>query len=338
MSSGDIVSPGRTNYMQNDKAVLTIEHKDGRAVREFVHEGRTYIESRVGTEYQLRLKNNTGGRVLAVVSVDGINAVSGKPVSDSPDEAGYVLAPNESHVIKGYRVDENTVASFAFVKREGSYATERGEGQGNGTIAVRFWKEEKKEEDVGALIKKWQKMYEEEKNRPRDREYIPYPVWPSRPWYEPYHPYNPWKITYEPYWYSTTTCRAVGEGVSSIHAVSSDTVHAFNSMAQCGDGGNVTLQNCSLNSADPVQANYCSVVPREANPFAHGSSWGDAVTDTVKEVEFKVGKLLTELCVYYAPLEGLKALGVDVNRTKAVVFPEPFKRGFCPPPSGWKKP
>jgi hypothetical protein len=330
--------------MQNDKAVLTIEHKDGRAVREFVHEGRTYIESRVGTEYQLRLKNNTGGRVLAVVSVDGINAVSGKPVSDSPDEAGYVLAPNESHVIKGYRVDENTVASFTFVKREGSYATERGEGQGNGTIAVRFWKEEKKKEDVNVLIERYKTLWEEEKNRPREKEYIPiYPSPPSWPWRDPYYPYprNPW-ITYEPsYWLSTTTCGAVGEGVSSVHAVANDTVRAFNSMAQFGDGGNVVLDNCSINSADPaqvVQANYCAVVAEAANPFAHGSSWGDAVADTVKEVEFKVGKLLTELCVYYAPLEGLKALGVDVNRTKAVVFPEPFKRGFCPPPSGWKKP
>jgi len=223
--------------MQKNKVEMTLE-VNGRSMREFAHEGKSYVESREGTEYSIRLTNNTGGRVLAVLSVDGINAISGKPTSDNPSEAGYVLGAGESHVIKGYRVDENTAANFKFVKREGSYATEKAEGQGNGVIAVRVWEEKAKKEGI-------------------------------------------------------------------------------------------TLTACCANNMTPISA--------QANPFAHGSTFGEAVQDRVKEVEFKAGMFLVELCIYYAPLEGLKVLGVDVTKTKAVSFPEPFKRGFCAPPSGWKK-
>lgn len=314
--------------MQKKQMSFVIESKDGRPMRELAHEGRTYVESREGTEYSIRLTNNTGGRVLAVLSVDGINAISGKPTSDNPSEAGYVLGAGETHVIKGYRVDENTAANFKFVKREGSYATEKAEGQGNGVIAVRVWEEKAKKEDMAAL---WKKLYEEEKNKPSKNEYVPYPVYPYRPrpywdrdyWYEPVWVSNPST------WVGTADCQG-----GSIGATYSTEVRALNLAGNSDVTADfhhegITLTACCANNMTPISA--------QANPFAHGSTFGEAVQDKVKEVEFKAGMFLVELCIYYAPLEGLKALGVDVTKTKAVSFPEPFKRGFCPPPSGWKK-
>lgn len=320
--------------MQKNKVEMTCE-VNGRPMRELAHEGRTYVESREGTEYSIRLTNNTGGRVLAVLSVDGVNTISGKPTSDDPSEAGYVLGAGESHVIKGYRVDENTAANFKFVKREGSYATEKAKGQGNGVIAVRVWEEKAKKEDMAAL---WRKLYEEEAKKPTKKEYIPlpYPVYPYRPrpywtrdyWYEPVWVSNPST------WVSTADCSG-----GTIGATYDATVQALNSVgndaSDCLRGAAMSLSSRCVNNEASAQFVACAVA--EANPFAHGSTFGEAVQDKVKEVEFETGMFLVELCIYYAPLEGLKALGVDVTKTKAVSFPEPFKRGFCPPPSGWKK-
>lgn len=322
--------------MQKNKVEMTLE-VNGRSMREFTHESKNYVESREGTQYSVRLTNNTGGRVLAVLSVDGVNAISGKPTSDDPSEAGYVLGAGEAHVIKGYRVDENTAANFKFVKREGSYATEKAEGQGNGVIAVRVWEEKAKKEDMAAL---WKKLYEEEKDKPREKDYIPlpYPVYP----YRPYRPYNPWRDSwYEPVWVSNP-CTWVGTADcqgGSIGATWDGTVQALNSAgnnaSDCLRGTAMSLSSRCVNN--DVSAQFVACAAAEANPFAHGSSFGQAVQDKVREVEFETGMFLVELCIYYAPLEGLKALGVDVTKTKAVSFPEPFKRGFCPPPSGWKK-
>ena len=321
--------------MQKNKIEMTLE-VNGRSMREFAHEGKSYVESREGTEYSIRLTNNTGGRVLAVVSVDGINAISGKPTSDKPTEAGYVLGAGEAHVIKGYRVDENTAANFKFVKREGSYATEKGEGQGNGVIAVRVWEEKAKKEDMAAL---WRKLYEEEKNKPSKKEYLPYPVYPYRP--RPYWDRDYW---YEPVWVSNpcTWVSTVNCGGSSLGGTYDTKAQTFNSVghdaSDCLRGAEMSLSSRCVNNEAAVSSRFVAFAQSEAiNPFSHGSGFGSAVQDKVKEVEFETGMFLVELCIYYAPLEGLKALGVDVVKTKAVAFPEPFKREFCSLPSGWKK-
>lgn len=68
-----------------------------------------------------------------------------------------------------------------------------------------------------------------------------------------------------------------------------------------------------------------------------GSGWGGVVKDSVKEVKFETGPLLAEIVVYYASRESLKSMGIDVERTKAVAFPEPFRKTYCSPPSGWSK-
>src|SRR5688572_19807611 len=48
------------------------------------HRGRHYVEGRPGNEYAVRIRNCTGERLLAVLSVDGVNAVTGETAS--PDQ------------------------------------------------------------------------------------------------------------------------------------------------------------------------------------------------------------------------------------------------------------
>ncbi|HEY7656515.1 MAG TPA: hypothetical protein VH881_06605, partial [Burkholderiales bacterium] len=53
-------------------ADVTVYDRAGhRALPVYRHEGRYYVVGRPGNEYQVRVRNRTGGEILAVVSVDG---------------------------------------------------------------------------------------------------------------------------------------------------------------------------------------------------------------------------------------------------------------------------
>lgn len=302
--------------MKNDNIEVSVETKDSRPIRTFTHEGKTFIESKENAIYQIRVKNKTDKRIKAIIAVDSVSIVTGNPITDKPDETGYILNAYEEQVFKGYRVDQNQVAEFKFVKREASYATEKGEGGNNGVIAVRvFAEKERPNTDI------WQKLYEMERNKPREKEYIP-----IRPWYweDQWYPYHRPIWTSTPYWWETTYCKSTSDNVADLMGTGT---------ASCAADSTMTLMNCSLNTEK-----IGKLVPdhQEAvDAFQHGSGWGDAVADKVKEVAFEVGRLLAELSIYYAPLAGLQALGINVTREKQVTFPEPFKREYASPPKGW---
>ena len=60
----------------------------------------------------MRLTNTTGERVLVVLSVDGVNAVSGETADTA--QGGYVLEPWETAEIAGWRKSLDDVAQFVF--------------------------------------------------------------------------------------------------------------------------------------------------------------------------------------------------------------------------------
>ena len=303
---------------ENDKVELQVE-VNGRPIRVFSHDGRAFIESREDVTYALRLKNKTAHRILAVVGVDGINVISGKPISDKPTETGYVLSPHEEQVIKGYRIDNDTIAAFKFVKRGDSYATEKGEGQGNGVIAVRWFLEKNEDsKKYEEMLETWKKM---ERQKP-EKEYIPLPYPVYTPPFTP--PYRPWWESPSPYIY----CSSSPLGTASTYGLGSTTE---------GHGGITTINCCATNLGGVARVLSSSTTSNASNSsvFEHGSSFGHSVKDTVKEVAFEPSSLLAESIIYYAPLEGLKELGVNVAREKEIAFPEPFKREYCSPPKGW---
>ena len=65
------------------------------------HRGASWIAGRPGDRYAVRLTNRTGGRVLVVLSIDGVNAVSGDTAAVG--QTGYVLGPCQSAEITGWR-------------------------------------------------------------------------------------------------------------------------------------------------------------------------------------------------------------------------------------------
>lgn len=119
---------------------LTIVDRDtGVTLPTYTDAGRLYVAGTPGHRYSVRLHNRSGSRVLAVLSVDGVNAVSGQTAS--PDQTGYVLDPWESTRISGWRKNLDEVAQFNFTALPNSYAARTGRPENVGVIGVAVFTE-----------------------------------------------------------------------------------------------------------------------------------------------------------------------------------------------------
>src|SRR5688500_173751 len=65
---------------------------DGAPAPQFFHAGEQYVLGTRGARYTLRVWNRSYGRVEAVVSVDGLDVIDGKP-ADYREKRGYVIQP-----------------------------------------------------------------------------------------------------------------------------------------------------------------------------------------------------------------------------------------------------
>ena len=110
---------------------------NGRVVDEYKHENQYFIEGRKGSEYVVRYRNCTSFRQKIVVSVDGLNVMSG----DNTWEKGYVVNPYQVVDIPGWRKDSDNVAAFKFSSVRGSYNqhNETGKVQNVGVIGCRVY-------------------------------------------------------------------------------------------------------------------------------------------------------------------------------------------------------
>jgi hypothetical protein len=113
---------------------------NGRPVTTYGRDGRTFVEGREGTEFSLRVRNNTAGRVEAVVSVDGRSVVDGEPAK--PSSTGYIIPAYGSYEIPGWRMNAEACAKFIFNKPGESYATKSGSPVADvGVIGLMAWAE-----------------------------------------------------------------------------------------------------------------------------------------------------------------------------------------------------
>ncbi|HTK30905.1 MAG TPA: hypothetical protein VL332_03000 [Candidatus Saccharimonadaceae bacterium] len=92
---------------------------------------KRYFEAFAGGQYEVRLRNLTGNRIGVLVSVDGLNVVSGNRSNLDRNEAMYVLDPWESTTIRGWRTSLDDVRRFVFVDEERSYASRTGQANGD---------------------------------------------------------------------------------------------------------------------------------------------------------------------------------------------------------------
>ena len=100
--------------------------------------GRWFVAGKPGNEYQVTVRNRVGGDLLAVVSVDGVNVVTGETAAAS--QSGYVIEPGLALSIKGWRKSLEKVAAFYFTDLGDSYAARTGRPDNVGVIGVALFK------------------------------------------------------------------------------------------------------------------------------------------------------------------------------------------------------
>ena len=143
--------------------VTVYDRAENRTLPVYRHEGRYYVVGRPGNEYQIRVRNRTGADILSVVSVDGVNAISGETADWS--QTGYVLGRRQAYDIKGWRKSEQRVAAFFFTEHQNSYAARTGRPDNVGVIGVAVFR---KKAEPEARIEQYRRWHDESGSGPRE--------------------------------------------------------------------------------------------------------------------------------------------------------------------------
>jgi hypothetical protein len=110
------------------------------AIPSYWHQGQNYVEGRQNQEFRVRLRNKTAERVMAVLSVDGINAISG--ATAGLNQTGYVLAPYQVLDVDGWRKSNAQTAAFYFTHIADSYGARTGRPDNVGVIGAAIFREQ----------------------------------------------------------------------------------------------------------------------------------------------------------------------------------------------------
>ncbi len=103
------------------------------------HRGQNYVEGRQNQEFRVRLRNKSGERVMAVLSIDGVNAISGETAG--VNQTGYVLAPYQTLDVDGWRKSNVRTAAFYFTHISDSYAARTQRPDNVGVIGAAIFRE-----------------------------------------------------------------------------------------------------------------------------------------------------------------------------------------------------
>ena len=280
---------------------------NGRACKEYSHKGMSFIEARSGTNYTVKIKNDNPYRVMAVLSVDGLDVVTGKPAEET--NTGYIIDAYSSLDVKGYRISDDNSASFIFTSKGKSYVQQAKSNATNaGVIGLRTYKEKLSYysgwnitagSGIGSVT-------------------VPY-------------------TTLGNYTINTVPCTyTVGNTTANVTA----TTTAANNCSNYFNSTSVSNTNLNASSGILRSMNVSSATstPLSHKQFDTGTGWGSKLEDKVTRVSFEKGDMLVEMSVYYASKEALVEMGVDLQNTpkiaKEPVMPKAFGN-YCTPPKGW---
>ena len=123
--------------------VIVFDRTEGRQLPVYYHQGRAWIVGKPGNEYALRIRNRLGEEVLGVVSVDGVNVITGETAT--PQQSGYVVPPKQIFDVSGWRKNLGSTAAFYFTALSDSYAARTGRPDNVGVIGVALFKRKRVE-------------------------------------------------------------------------------------------------------------------------------------------------------------------------------------------------
>jgi hypothetical protein len=142
-------SPARPQFLPSPPAtyerigslmqVSVVDRTTGRELPIYRHRGEYWVAGRPGTRYAIRARNAMGERIMAVMSVDGVNVVTGETAGVLQN--GYVFSGGERSDITGWRKSDSQIAAFEFTSIANSYASRTGRPDDVGVIGVAMFRE-----------------------------------------------------------------------------------------------------------------------------------------------------------------------------------------------------
>jgi hypothetical protein len=281
---------------------------DGVPVQTFDHVGENFVMGQLGARYTLRVVNHTGRRIEAVMSVDGRDAIDGKP-ADFRSKRGYLVPAWGSVEVDGWRLSRAEVAAFRFATVADSYAARTGNAREVGVIGVAVFPE---------------------------RYVAPRPVYAPPPRYPEWR-YRDDGLGYDP---------SVGGGRDKRAELDRSAAPAPPA-AKSSSGAGRAEAAPSAGPADALAENESRGPAPQRRPGL-GTEFGEAVNSPVREVSFVRANATHPSVVMgarYNDREGLIALGINVDgccaspddlawRATATPFPTAERR-YAAPPSGW---
>jgi hypothetical protein len=137
VAAATLLAAGQALAHRNLAEVTVYDRSEGTWLPVYRHEGRVYVVGKPGHEYQVRVTNRVGEDLLAVVSVDGVNVITGQTAH--PSQSGYVLAPHGHLDMNGWRRNLSQTAAFYFTALPESYAARTGRPDDVGVIGVALY-------------------------------------------------------------------------------------------------------------------------------------------------------------------------------------------------------
>lgn len=125
------------------------DRSDGRQLPVYWHEGRAYVVGKPGNEYSVRIRNRQREDVMGVISVDGVNVITGQ--NAAAQQSGYVLAPYRQFDISGWRKNMASTAAFYFTSLPDTYAARTGRPDNVGVIGVALYRKKPEPAPLGQI-------------------------------------------------------------------------------------------------------------------------------------------------------------------------------------------
>lgn len=263
-------------------------------IKKYYHNNKVFIEAKEGCKYKIKLKNDSYNKVLGIVSVDGLDVISGEVASDN--SSGYILNAKTSCYIDGFRVSNDKVNAFIFTKKEKSYAAKKEAVDSSilncGVIGVKFYKEK-----------------ENIKYTYSNNFFTHTPF--KHNFYEPYEPRKSFEPSTGEIWcsYSTTDC----------------------CIEPTRDG---TSRRITDNSALYSKSQLSSNITDDISFDMGTQFGKEEIESKVKEESFNRGNIESFVEIYYASRKVLEEFGVVFDNKPAINFPESFpSKKYCKPPT-----
>jgi len=131
--------PGPRRRLGGLAQISVVDRASGRELPIHRHRGEYWVAGAPGARYAIRVRNGAAGRVMAVMSVDGVNVVSGETAGH--DQVGYVFGAGDSSDIAGWRKSDAQIAAFEFTAPGRAYASRTGRPDHLGVIGVALFRE-----------------------------------------------------------------------------------------------------------------------------------------------------------------------------------------------------